>query len=271
MWHSIPRALGSAGHRSRASLAQLSPRAAAGGGAAAQALVPGWPARWAALEAADPALASALRQALAPPYAQAWEEARLRADKPERQWALVLQGGEPGQIARPRPEDSPGLACFLRQTPTGLVIPSSDAADLVEAVKDVLWMSAAPRVDAFVLRARGLVLGLAQFEVSSPGAPCEQDLDKGWLAAQGVSHDEVCVSRVHLARELRGQGIGHLLQGAALAAAGDAGYRALAVQAGNDQGRALAVRAGGQPDKMSVDGWCLVPTPGPGGTSMGRG
>lgn len=274
MWPSIPRALGSAGFRSRASLSPLPPLARAGGSGAVHAGVPGWPAHWAALEAADPALAGALRKALAPPYAQTWEQARLRADKPERQWALVLQGGEPGLIARPRPEDAPGLASFLRQTLTGLVIPSRDIADLVERVRDVLWMAAALRVDAFVLRARGQVLALAQIEPAL-GEPCELPLDSGWLAAQGVSPEDVCISRTHLAREFRGQGIGQLLQGAALAAAGDAGYRALAVQAGaigGLDGPAPALRSGGQAGEVSVGGWCLVPTPvSAAGTSKGLG
>lgn len=214
---------------------------------------------WGTLASADPGLAQALQSALAPPYASDWLQSMRRADKADRSWALALPCGTASLIRRPQPGDACRMASFFLRTPTGLAFQGRDPTPIVEAVKDLLWLSAAVRGDAFILSGRGEVLGLATIEKEIE--PCEQPLDAAWLAAQGVTEDEVCLSRMVLAPELRGRGLGHALKAAQVTAAGDAGYRAVAGPAGNAVGLAIAKRAGGLVDAVSVSGWCLVPTP----------
>ena len=88
---------------------------------------------------------------------------------------------------------------------------------------------------------------------------CEPPLDPAWLADHGYGPSEVCISRMALAGEVRGQGLSHVLKRAQLTAAGDAGYRALASPWGNSITQAIARRAGGLVQTASMSGWVLIP------------
>lgn len=206
----------------------------------------------------DGALAQALSQAMDPASQAAWQQAVRRADKPERLWDLSLPGGAHGQLRRPQLGDALALGGFLRRPHFGPVLNPSDPTSVIDGVKDLLWQAAARDEDAFVLVGRGQVLGVTTIE-RQPEA-CEQALDSGWLSAHGLAPEDVCISRMALAMDLRGHGLGHALKGAQVAAAGDAGYRAVAGMAGHAAGRAIASRAGGLMDSASGSGWVLVPT-----------
>lgn len=211
-----------------------------------------------ALASTHPALAQALRKALDLPYEAGWTLETQRTGKLERQWTLALPGGAPAQLRRPNPADAGGMALFLTRTPLGADPRPQDPTGIVERVKDMLWQASASGEDAFILARRGEVLGFAAIE-RQPEA-CEMPLDLAWLASHGLAPEEVCISRMGLAGELRGHGIGHHLKQAQVTAAGDAGYRAVASPGGHHLGRALAARANGLVETTSGSGWVLVPT-----------
>ena len=161
-------------------------------------------------------------------------------------------------LRRPELGDAGGLARFFGRTATGLDPRPADSQSIAERVKDILWQSVAAGEDAFVLSGLGEVLGFASIE-QGPQA-CELPLDLDWLAGHGLTPEDVCISRMALAGELRGQGLAHHFKQAQVVAAGDAGYLALASPGGNRLGQALAARAGGWVQTTSVSGWVLVPT-----------
>ncbi len=219
----------------------------------------------------DPMLARALREAVNTTYQANWSFAAQTAGKPDRQWSLALPGGTSGVLRRPDPADAPRIAAFLRGTPRGPVDRPDDVGGLTQAVLDLLWQAVAPGEDAYVLSGRGTVLGVAQIE-REPEV-CEPELDRAWLAGQGYLPSEVCLGRMVLAKEVRGHGFGHLLKEAQLAAAADAGYRAVVSAAGHDIGLAIARRVAGDRCRPSASGWILVPvpqTPAAAGTASGR-
>jgi GNAT superfamily N-acetyltransferase len=220
---------------------------------------------------ADPILAQALQAAVHSSYQAHWTFAAQTAGKPDRQWSLALPGGSSGVLRRPDPADALRIAAFLRSTPRGPVDRPDDVGGLTQAVLDLLWQAVAPAEDAFVLAGRESILGVAQIE-REPEV-CETELDRAWLAGQGYLPSEVCVGRMVLAKAVRGHGFGHLLKEAQLAAAADAGYRAVVSAAGHDIGLAIARRVAGDRCRPSASGWILVPvpqTPAAAGTASGR-
>lgn len=210
------------------------------------------------LASTHPALAGALTKAIDAPYEAGWNLEARRSSKLEREWALALPGGTPGQLRRPHPADACRLALFLERTPLGADPRPGDPVATVERVKELLWQAATSGEDAFILSKRGEVLGFAAIERRLE--VCELPLDMAWLAGHGLAPEEVCISRMGLAGELRGHGLGHHLKQAQVLAAGDAGYRAVASPGGHRLGRALAARAGGLVQTTAASGWVLVPT-----------
>ena len=206
----------------------------------------------------DATLAEALRQAIGPAAVAAWQQAARRADKPERRWDLPLPGGNQGELRRPKPGDALALGNFLRRPHFGPVVDPADPTPVIDGVRELLWQATARDEDAFVLVGQGQVLGVAMIERTPES--CEQGLDLDWLSAHGLAPEQVCISRMALAQDLRGHGIGHALKAAQVVAAGDAGYRAVASLAGMTVGRAIAARAGGWVSSASGAGWVLVPT-----------
>lgn len=211
-----------------------------------------------ALASTHPALAGALAKAIDAPYEAGWTLEARRSSKLEREWVLALPGGATGQLRRPHPADAGSLALFLERTPLGSEPRPGNPAGTVERVKEMLWQAASLGEDAFILSRRGQVLGFAAIE-QRPEV-CEMPLDRAWLAGHGLAPEEVCISRMGLAAELRGHGLGHHFKQAQVLAAGDAGYRAVASPGGHQLGRALAARAGGLVQTTAVSGWVLVPT-----------
>lgn len=205
-----------------------------------------------------PALHGALRRALDSSFQVGLTLEADRAAKPDRAWSLTLPGHVDGHLRRPSLVDAGALALFLSRTPTGMDPRPTDPTGLVERVKELLWQSAAAGEDAFVLAGGGRVLGFAAIDRSPE--PCELPLDPSWLSAHGLAPEDVCISRMALAGELRGLGLGHHFKQAQVTAAGDAGYLAVASPGGNRLGRALAARAGGFVQTAAASGWVLVPT-----------
>jgi GNAT superfamily N-acetyltransferase len=156
------------------------------------------------------------------------------------------------------PGDALALGHFLRRPHFGPVVDPADPTPVIDGVRELLWQATARDEDAFVLVGHGQVLGVSMIERKPE--PCEQGLDLDWLSAHGLVPEQVCISRMALARDLRGHGIGHALKAAQVVAAGDAGYRAVASLAGMTVGRAIAARAGGWVSSASGAGWVLVPT-----------
>lgn len=207
---------------------------------------------------ADATLSQALRKAIDPAAVAAWQQAARRADKPDHRWDLPLPGGNHGELRRPEPRDALALGKFLRRPNFGPVLDPADPTPVIDGVRELLWQATARDEDAFVLVGQDQVLGVAMIERKPE--PCEQGLDLDWLGAHGLAPEQVCISRMALAQNLRGWGLGHALKVAQVVAAGDAGYQAVASLAGISVGRAIAARAGGFISSASVSGWVLVPT-----------